>query len=186
MANVKSNLAIEGITMHTLSRNSDYLYTIDEDPTYYYTGRNEHGQQALLVLYYPLFIQVLFDESGKLLEIQEHPLPESTRAMIDQNGFTEAFLQGADQAVVNQFRKSGFLPAPITIQRFFFSKYHIGINDFPDCFQDVLHNPSNHSADECSIATSEADRWSREGLFELWLNPGSYRWIERHGQIQAS
>jgi hypothetical protein len=172
--------------MASFSREDDYLYTIKEDPTYYYTGTMTHGRQAVAVIYYPSVITVVFDEMGHFVDVTDKPLPESTKNMIDQRGFTEAFVGGADREILTSLRESGFREQPVKVRRFFLPRYHIGIRDFPETFCDVLANPSMFSPEERALAEQEAQRWSREGLFELWLNSDSYRWINRDGEVEAS
>jgi hypothetical protein len=50
----------------------------------------------------------------------------------------------------------------------------------------MLEQPSRFTAEERNTAENELQRWSIEGLFELWLNPDSYRWINRSGHVQSS
>jgi hypothetical protein len=172
--------------MNSLSRNDNYLYTIKEDPTYYYTGWMAQKLQTLVVIYHPSLITIFFDEKGYLVEAAVKPLPESTKGLIAQRGFTDAFLKGADQEILASLRESGFREGPINVKRFFLSQYHIGIKDFPETFSDILTSPSLFSASDLSFAKEEADRWLDEGLYELWLNPESYRWINRDGDVEAS
>jgi hypothetical protein len=172
--------------MHPLSRNDNYLYSIQEDPFYYYTGVTSCGLQVLAVLYYPSIVTVLFDTDGNLLSVSERLLPESTRSTVDQCGFTEAFLSGEDRAIISHLQELGFTRRPIRVKRFFLPQYHIGITDFPEVFRSMLEQPSRFTAEERNTAENELQRWSIEGLFELWLNPDSYRWINRSGHVQSS
>lgn len=175
------------MSMSWFSRNKDYLYTIQSDPFYYYTGVTSDGFQALLVLYYPSVITLLFDSDGNLVEVSETPLSESMQREAERYGFYDTFLQeGAERKILWHIEQRGFKQEPIKVKRFFLPQYHIGIEDFPEGFREILLQPSHYSTEDLLLAENASNRWLSEGMFELWLNPDSYRWIKGGGEIESS
>jgi len=153
---------------------------------YYYTGRLSDGTQALLVLQWPNIVTAQFDKEGYLVEAFETPMPESFRALVDEYDLPGAFRRSGDGVYSAHLAGRGFAKGPIEVKWFFLPQWHIGISELPDGLREILEKASEFSADERGIAEREKKRWAEEGLFELWLNPGSYRWINRNGEVEAS
>jgi hypothetical protein len=153
------------------------LHIIQEDPTYFYTGRLSDGKQALLVLRWPNIVTVQFDKEGDLVEACETPIPQSFRELVNEHDLVGAFRRSDDGVFSAHLAGRGFVRGAIQVKRFFLPQWRIGISEFSDGLREILENPSEFSADEQRIAESEKKRWAEEGMFQLWLNPGSYRWI---------
>ena len=169
-----------------LVRDDHYLYYIAPDPFYYYTGTTTSGFQVLAVLYYPSVIMLVFDQDGNFIRASEVSLSQTTRYSVEQHGFYDGFLQRGAQEIESHLQGQGLIKGRIRVKRFFLPEYNIGIRDFPESFTQTLQDPLHYSAEELEIAQAELKRWAADGLFELWLNADSNRWIDLSGRIQSS
>jgi hypothetical protein len=169
-----------------ISRSEDHLYSIDSDPVHYYwTGITNNSNQALVIIHYPAIIGIFFKNDGEITTTQQRLLSSRTRDVATRFGLREAFAQ-EDEVFHSWMEAIGFHQQVIRVKRFFSPEYHIGILDFPQLFTDILQHPTHYSEDEYRVAERELDRWSRLGLFELWLNDATNIWIDQSGEIESS
>jgi hypothetical protein len=184
---IQDDPSLEGPIMTDLDRDPSYVYTIQGDSMYYSTGRLANGLQVLAILHLPSVITVEFNSDGDLVSAGETALPDFSRALFKEYTVGEACEKGADRGIVIHLEEKGFVSQPIKVRRFFLPQWHIGIKSFPDGpMRDALENPSAFSADDQAWAIEARERWIQQGLFELWLNPDSDRWINRNGERVAS
>src|SRR5262249_31550217 len=173
-----------GVMTNTITRGVDYTYQIAGSNYDFYTGQTSDGLQLLVVIQLPRFLVITFDQKGNLVNVNEMPLADSTVSAAKYG--SHAALSGTDGNILQLFQDRGVVLGPIRVKLFFLSQYDVGIKDFPDYFQSILSAPHNYSADEYDIATQELERWSHDGLFDLWLNNGVRLTINREGVKESS
>jgi hypothetical protein len=174
-------------------RDPNHLYCIHGYPDRgYETGITGSGSQVLLVHQFPSVIAVYFDRNGNLFDVQIRTLSPLTQAVAKNYGFRALFGDDVGTEELSAWLRSlQFVDAVIRVKRFFLPEYHIGIVDFPACFRETLQDPLGDpddalQEDHLRIAQQELIRWSQEGVFELWLNPGMDLWIDKTGEIESS
>jgi hypothetical protein len=168
-------------------RKPDHLYQLWGDPgRYFWTGITANGSQAFIFVWLPNFVTVLFDQGGNLLSVEKRTFSPDTIAKTNKCGLHETRDEEVGQEMEAWFNELQFDECLIAVKRFFLTEYHVGIVDFPRCFQEVLLSPSAFSVDEQIVAQAEHQRWFREGVFVLWLNEGFDLWIAATGEIESS
>lgn len=168
-------------------REPNRLYSIEGYPHHgYWTGTTPARTQVLVVVLSPKIIAIFFDEKGNLVGVQERAISSEMLAMAHRIGFHEALRTQGDQEISDWLDSLGAHESVVKVKRFFLTDYHIGIDDFPRVFQEVLQLPSAYSEDEKRVAESERLRWQKDGLFELWLNDATNLWITSTGQVESS
>jgi hypothetical protein len=175
------------MTTTSFLRESNHVYSIEGYPNHgYYAGTTAEDLQLLVIVQFPHFLGIFFDQAGNLLDVQRRMLSSSTITMAEQMGIHEVFRTCGDRELSSWCNSLGFREGIIKVKRFFLADYSVGIADFSRTFQNVLSNPSEYSEDEQRIARNELDRWFKEGVFEFWLNDGTDLWIASNGEIESS
>ena len=168
-------------------RDPECLYRIEGYPHHlFWTGHIVDGKQLLVVVFFPHFLVIFFNEEGIFLGDEKNLLSPLTVAAAKQFGIGEVFRRGDDRIMSSRLHSLQFCEGPISVRRFFLPQYNIGIIDFPELFKEMLMDSPGYSQDEVQVAQSELVRWFREGLFELWLNKAKCLWILGDGQIESS
>jgi len=168
-------------------RASDYLYSIEGYPNHlYWTGRADNLIQMLFVIQFPYTIAFSFSEVGALINVEKKRLTRASIQLEKEVGIREVFSMGGDKRLAEWLISLDFRESVIRVRKFYLDAYHIGIADFARSFEKILRKPSSYSEDELRIADREKSRWSREGVFELWLNKRTNLWINSTGQIESS
>jgi hypothetical protein len=150
------------------------------------TGKGSIGSQFLIVSQQPNFVVIEFDDQGHLLRSSTEPLAAARKHGADQTALREEFARKTDDALRRFLRSVGFREQQIAVQGFFLNDLAIGIVDFPRAFSEYLSSPSTYSEDELNLARAEQERWSKEGLYELWLNEDKNLWMTASGEIESS
>jgi hypothetical protein len=147
-------------------------YKIQPEPQYsIYAGWVGEDLQLLAKRYDSLFIIILFDAKGDIIEIIEKPLNE-------MKGETEwEFLE-------NRFQKPGIKIDAIAIKTFFLEKYDIGIRDLTWDFEDFLKHEKEYSEKERIDYYYMISQWRLSGNFVFWWKNDF--WCDSEGFIIAS
>jgi hypothetical protein len=134
----------------------------------------------------PHLVGLFFDQEGNLVDVQVRTLSLLEIPVSDAVERHRDTVKAGEVELMNWLDSLGFEEGIIKVKRFFLEDYYIGILDFPECFKQVLLNPSGYSEDEQIGAQRAVRRWFKEGIFELWLNEGTDLWITSAGEVESS
>jgi hypothetical protein len=118
--------------------------------------------------------------------MEERPLSIAWRERLAPNAKLDYQTCQSGEDPAAWMEKHGFEQQAIRVKRFFIPSYHIGIEDFPKCFYEILGDPCAYSTDENYIAQSQYDRWLGEGVYKLWLNNVKDLDMDRDGHVESS
>jgi hypothetical protein len=148
------------------------LYKLQPEPQYsIYAGWVGEDLQLLAKRYDSLFIIILLDAKGDIIEIIEKPL-------IEMKGETEwEFLE-------NRFQKPSLKIGTITIKAFFLEKYKIGIRDLTWDFEHFLKHEKEYYEQGRLDYYYMISLWRQSGNFVFWWQNNF--WCDSEGFIIAS
>jgi len=137
-------------------------------------------------IHFPEIIGLFFDDSGNLQNVRQMAISRETLKIIDQIGIGNTFSEYPEQEIARLMQKTEFVPAQISIKKFFLPDKCFGIKDYPDHCQDVRLHPQAFSNEEKEHVNEQIQRWNKEGQFVLWLNEQNNLWIDKTGLVVAS
>jgi hypothetical protein len=147
------------------------LYTLRHDQGYFETGTTADGCRVLL----SYWMAVFFDKEGTYVRCQAPPLPGDTE--------DEAAVEAALRAWK---REIGFRARPIRIRKFCVPEHGIGIEDWPDDFEDFVKAPELYEPDpeERENTFASVREWNESGSFVLYW--GNDLWLDGEGTVTSS
>jgi hypothetical protein len=159
---------------------SERRYPIKSHASYcFYTGVTSGGRQVLMGLFCPDLLAFFFDAEGNLLGVDDRPVPFFRGVPPPYNIYDERIAPLLDAWQ----REIGFRPTTITVKKFFSPEHHIGIEDYPSHFEEILSDPG--ADEEEKRATRDSIRLLDEGgQFVLFW--GNDYWLDSSGEVVSS
>jgi len=158
------------------------LYSIDSYPIDFVAGYLPDGNQTLSGVLYPDLAVIEFDSHGTFLRVLTRPIPGELLELV--NGIYRSD-EDAVMDCLEQWRKElGIVPGKITVQRFSLPDLGVGIDDFPDDFDDVLSRPEFYGEESVQSVHEESARWQEQGNFVFWWGKDYY--MSRDGEVEST
>ena len=156
-------------------------YPSDEGEADFYTGRLADGRQALLGIYLPELVLVLFSGDGTYLEYQTRPLADGPKSGLitdeDRAEFTA-------RRVAWQ-RELGWQEGPIQVRRFMLPYHRIYLTDYPAWAAILEYDPYFYSnAEEREEMRRQKQEWEKEGCFVFWWGRDYH--LSKEGEVLST
>jgi hypothetical protein len=159
---------------------SDTVYNLGSNPSVFYAGRINNGNQVLIGVQLPEIVIVEFDTQGNFLTFSVQDLPEG-----GQDSTSRAYNLEMSEIPLQVIQETlGFTPSIIAIKRFFLEDRWIGIEDLPDHYQDVIDYPENYDEERLQELREDIRSWRENGDFVFFWCEDYY--IDRDGDIASS
>lgn len=151
-------------------------YTLQSNSIYgWFTGGTADGLRVLMGIDWNAMICMRFDAAGNYVGCEERYFGhdgEPTNAPVTKSPFHLASVAG--ERVEERFDdwKRDMLnwEGPIETEEFHHPTRFIGVEPFPDWYQQMLENPSAYSPQQRAQLESSIDRWRKDGDFVFWWN----------------
>jgi hypothetical protein len=158
----------EGVGKPLFTRERLYcLQTSYEDGNVadFYAGRLADGRQALLGVYLPKLVLVLFDAAGNYLEYQTRPLADGPKSGPVTDVDRAEFVTRRQRWQ----RELGWQEQPIQVRRFALPEQRIYLADYPEWATLLLYDPYSYpTPQERAELRRQMEEWDREGCFVFW------------------
>jgi len=161
------------------------MYKVQSHPMDdYVTGTNRAGEPVMFGLLYPQVCCVLFDNSGKLVEVRLRQLRVLAKAVRKGGPYIiedPDFQDKLKDQIRSWQNEIGFKEHPIAIERFAIPQLRLGIAEMPPHFQDFKNDPDDSTEEDRREMPAMIDQWLAEGNFVLWWWTDYY--LDAHGEI---
>jgi hypothetical protein len=155
-------------------------YPIKTHESYgFFAGVTPDKTQVLMGLCCPNLVAFFFDSKGGLLKLEKRSITffQSVTPPYDIYDDRIPVLIDAWKTEV------GFHPITIMVKKFFSRELYIGIEDYPDHFEEILSDPKACEEEKNDIRDS-IRLWDKAGQFVLlW---GNDYWLDRSGEVVSS
>jgi hypothetical protein len=155
-------------------------YPIQSHDAYsFYTGFSLSNEQVLVGVYCPTLVALWFDVDGSLLRTSHLPIPFFQRATPPYDIYDDRL-----PPLIEAWKQDMELrPATIKVKKFFAEQWHIGIEDYPAHFEEVLSDPAADEDEKADMRDS-MELWDKDGQFVLlW---GNDYWLNDSGEVVSS
>jgi hypothetical protein len=145
----------------------------------FFAGLTADNKQVLMGVFCPDLIAFIFDPEGNLLKVEHRPVSFFLGVTPPYKIYDER-LPALIRAWQDEMR---FQPSTIKVKRFFSDELCIGIQDYPDHFEEIL-NDREEDEDEKKEIHDSMRIWDEEGQFVLqW---GNDYWLNDLGEVVSS
>ncbi len=128
-------------------------------------------------VYCPELVAIFFDESGDLLGVERRHL----EFLVPRGGMFDIYDERIPPFLQAWQDEIDFCPEVIQVRKFFIMD--LGIEDYPDHFDEILNDPAA-SDDEKAGIREAVRRWDADGQFVLiW---GNDYWLDSTGEVVSS
>ena len=158
----------------------DRRYRIKTHESYgFWTGITPDRSQVLMGLGCPDLIAFFFDTEGNLLHVERRSI-EFFRCVIPPYDIYDERIP----ALIDAWKMGmGLQPATIEVKKFFSEEHQIGIDDYPEHFDEILSAP-HETEEEKSNVRDSMRLWDADGQFVLlW---GNDYWLDKSGEVVSS
>jgi hypothetical protein len=160
-------------------KHEERRYPIKPDEGYFEAGITNNHEQVLFGLLCPDLVAFFFDSEGNLLRIEKRTLDFFHDVQPPYNIYDGRIPKHVD----TWKRDMGLQPAVISIKRFFSEDLYIGIEDYPNHFEDNLADPEASEEEKDDVRNS-MQLWDKDGQFVLWW--GNDYWLDGSGRVVSS
>jgi hypothetical protein len=162
-----------------MMKDEERLYPIAPDESYFSAGITPDGEQVLMGLFCPDLIAFFFDSEGNVLRVENRPLDCLHEARPPYDIYDDRIPKRIDAWKC----ELEFQQATIWIKKFFSEDLYIGIQDYPDHFEEILTDPEACEEEKDDVRDS-IQLWDKDGQFVLWW--GNDYWLDDSGNVVSS
>lgn len=163
-------------------RDTAFLYQLRSHSAYWFYVSKSETLQTIMGLICDRFYSIIFDDRGRLIEVQQRPLKVAPPLSDDVDDFGR--LSNAVEKEVLQVRNElGVADAAIRVTRFRVPDVQIGIADLPEDLQEYVDYRAVSGCTEEDLEEA-LNGWKEESLFVFWWGQSFY--VNAEGEVASS
>ena len=151
---------------------------------FFYTGVRPNNEQVLMGLFCAnLLVAFHYDLEGNLLRIDQRPIPLFQGVKPPYDKRIPLLIEEWQTAMGLWQTAMGLQCSTIKVKKFFSHELHIGIEDYPSHFHEILSDPASDDGEKADVRES-MELWDKDGQFVLlWEND---YWLDESGEVVSS
>jgi hypothetical protein len=149
------------------------------DGYFFYAGVTPNHEQVLMGLFCPNLVAFHFDLDGNLLRMNQRPV----FFFQDETPPYHIYDERIPPLIEAWKTEIGLRFTTIRVKKFFSQEPYIGIEDYPDHFDEILSDADADDAEKADVRES-MELWDKDGQFVLqW---GNDYWLNASGRVVSS